>query len=81
MNKDEGNRSLNVTEVLDIAKADVAMKQLNITDEELKPMVELVFNKIDGNGDGSITRQELLGAFFGLIDKDHDGVMQKKELI
>ena len=81
MNKDEGNRSLNVTEVLDIAKADVAMKELNITDEQLKPVVEHVFNKIDGNGDGSITRQELLGAFFSLVDKDQDGVMQKRELV
>ncbi len=39
-----------------------------------------VFKKMDTDEDGALSKDELIGAFFGIIDKDGNGAVSPKEL-
>lgn len=55
---------------------EMAHQELNATIAEVKD----VFDKLDTDKNGELSKEEIIGAFFGLIDKNGNGAVDKKEL-
>lgn len=64
-----------------IARTDDAKKKARL--EHRLPRIEAAFKKLDGNGDGKITREEYVAAAsarFAAADANHDGKLTAQEI-
>jgi len=65
--------------VFNIGKHYCEEHKINVTDEQLRTDIKEMFNSVDINGDGNISRSELLGALFSRMDRDKNGSLKKGE--
>ena len=77
---DHDKDALTKEDVMSQAKAYLAAKGLEISDADLAPVVDRLFDELDQDKDGRLTKKEILAAAFKMMDKDEDGTISKREL-
>jgi len=54
---------------------------MNVSDADLKEGTNKIFTMVDQDGNGKVTKKELLSTLFKIIDEDQNQHLSKKDLI
>ena len=76
---DSDEKELNDEDVAHILAKYNADNHVGMSEAEVKKTAQEVFEHLDGDKSGTVTRAELLKGLFSLVDHDEDGMLSPKE--